>query len=173
MGLTLGRWQRPAQTRLQQEKGFTLVETLIALVILSFGLMALAQVLAMTLLMNKNNGRDASKTVALAHDKMEELGSLNFTDTATNLTANPPYPTNGVGLTAGGSIAPAATVDGYVDYLDDGGSRTTAASAAFTRQWQIISDTANLKRIMVSVASNKSFKYGTAPVTVTVTYHGP
>lgn len=154
------------------ENGFTLVENLIAMLILTFGLLAVGQLLAISLVINKNNGRDASKTAVFAHDKMEELGSLSFTDTTTNLTVDPPYPANGVGLTAGGIIVPAAPVAGYADYLDDGGTRTAPGNAAFTRQWQIINDASNLKRIIVSVTSNKSFRYGTPPITVLVTCKG-
>lgn len=172
MDLAVGHKRVPIHPRPQEVKGFTLIEALIAVLILTFGLLATAQVLAICLLINKNNGRDTSKTVTFAHDKMDELNSLGFTDTTTNLTVDPPYPPNGVGLTAGGSIAPAAPVAGYADFLDDGGSRTTQGNAAFTRQWQIINDAANLKRIMVSVTSDKSFQYGTPPKTTTVTYKG-
>lgn len=155
---------------LSDESGLTLVETMIALLILLYGLLALAQVLAFSVVASKTFGRDATKATAAAHDKMEELTSLNFTDTTTNVTVAAPFPTNGVGLTAGGGIPPAAPVAGYVDYLDPIGARTDATAAAYTRQWQIINDSSNVKRIIVAVTSKKSFKYGTAPSTTVVTY---
>jgi prepilin-type N-terminal cleavage/methylation domain-containing protein len=155
------------------ESGMTLIETLIALMILLVGLLSMAQVLAFSIIASKTYGRDMTKTTASAHDKMEELKGLRFADTATNVTVNPPYPANGVGLTAGGSIPPAAPAAGYVDYLNFTGARTTAAEAAYTRQWQIVNESATLKRIAVVVTSNKSFRYGAAPSTAVVTQKTP
>jgi Tfp pilus assembly protein PilV len=142
---------------------------MIALLILLYGLLALAQVLAFSVVASKTFGRDATKATAAAHDKMEELTSLDFSDTTTNVTVAG-FPANGVGLTAGGGIPPAAPVASYADYLDAAGVRTTATAAAYTRQWQIINDSSNVKRIIVAVTSKKSFKYGTAPSTTVVTY---
>jgi Tfp pilus assembly protein PilV len=155
------------------ESGITLVETLIALLILLVGLLSMAQVLAFTVVASKTYGRDATKSTASAHDKMEELTSLKFNDTTTNVTVAAPFPSGGYGLTAGGSVPPTAPVTGYADYLDFAGARTTAANAAYTRQWQIINDSANVKRIIVSVTSNKSFHYGSAPSTTVVTEKTP
>ncbi|MEJ2244673.1 MAG: hypothetical protein P8Y80_01100, partial [Acidobacteriota bacterium] len=115
------------------------------------------------------------KATAAAHDKMEELTDLLFDDTTTNLTVNAPYTSDGVGLTAGGSIPPAAPAAGYVDYVDAFGARTTSGNALYTRQWQIIDDGAvtDLKRIIVTVTSNKSFQAGTPPSTTIVTEKTP
>ncbi len=157
------------RSKLSNDSGMTLIETLIALAVLLFGLLALAQVLVYSVVASKAYGRDMTKTAASAHDKMEELTSLSYTDTTTNVTVNAPYPANGVGLTAGGSIPPNDPVGGYSDYLDKAGARTTAGDAAYTRQWKIINDTAKVKRIIVSVTSKKSFKFGTAPTTTVVT----
>lgn len=158
------------RSNLSDQSGMTLVESLIALLILLFGLLALAQVLAFSVVASKTYGRDATKATTSAHDKMEELTALKFTDTTTNVTVAAPFPADGVGLTAGGSIPPAAPAAGYVDYLDASGVRTTATAAAYIRQWQIINDSSSLKRIIVAVTSNKSFKYGVAPTTTVVTY---
>ncbi len=155
------------------ETGMTLVECLIAMTILLFGLLSLAQVLAFSVVASKTYGRDDTKTTIFAHDKMEELTGLDFSDTTTDVTVDAPFPAGGVGLTAGGSIPPAGAAAGYVDYLDHDGSRTSAGNAAYTRQWQIIDDTAGLKRIIVHVISNESFEYGEAPSTTTVTYKTP
>ncbi len=151
------------------ESGMTLVETMIALLILAFGLLAMTQALVFSVAISKTYGRDATKATASANDKMQELTSLQFTDTTTNITVTAPFPANGVGLLAGGSIPPAGTANGYVDYLDFSGTRTTQAAAAYTRQWQIIDDGANIKRIIVVVTSNRSFKNGVAPSTTLVT----
>jgi Tfp pilus assembly protein PilV len=162
------------KTDLKNESGMTLVESLIAIVILLFGLLAMAQALAFSVIASKTYGRDSGLATAAAHDKMEELIGLAFNDTTTNVTVNPPYPTSGTGLTAGGSVYPSGPAAGYSDYLNASGSRTTSASAtAYTRQWQIINESATSKRIIVTVRSNKSFDYGVAPSTTLITRKTP
>ena len=151
------------------ESGMTLVETMAATLILATGLLAMTQALVFSVVYSKAYGRDATQATAAAHDKMQELTGLQFADTTTNVTVAAPFPANGVGLSAGGGIPPASSVAGYADYLDTAGARTTQAAAAYTRQWQIVDDAANLKRIIVVVTSNKSFRKGAAPSTTLVT----
>lgn len=158
---------------LKDESGMTLVEVMIAVIILLVGLMAMAQVLAFSVIASKTHGRDSGKSTAYARDKIEELTGLNFADTTTNVTVDAPYPTDGTGLAAGGSIDPANPAAGYVDYLDLTGSRIAAGSAAYTRQWQVTNDSASLKTIIVLVTSNRSFQYGTDPSTTLVTMKAP
>ena len=157
--------------------GFSLIETMIAMFIMVFALISLAQLMALAIVVNKNQGRDATKATGFAHDKMEELTGLAFTDTLSNLTkdpgANGQYPQNGLGLTASvvNTLPPAAPVANYSDTLDQFGARTTIpGSIAFTRQWQITNVNA-MKQIAVAVTSNKSFRSGNGalPVTVSVT----
>src|SRR5437867_6679083 len=159
-----------SKCRVADEAGFSLVETMIAMLILVIALLSLSQLFCLAIALNKNHGRDATKATAFAHDKMEELKGLAFGDTTTNITVDPPYPANGVGLSAGGSIPPAAAATNYVDYLDQNGVRTTAANSAFSRQWNITAESPTLKRISVAVTSSKSFNVGPAPATVSVTY---
>ncbi len=162
-------------TKTTGESGFTLVETLVAIAILVSGLLAMAQVLTYSVMASKTYGRDAAKATAAAQDKIEELTGLDYGDTTTNLTVNAPYTADGAGLAEGGSIAPAAAEDGYADYLDAAGTRTAAGDAVFTRQWQIIDDATGteVKRILVSVTSDRSFQVGEAPNTVLVTEKTP
>jgi type II secretory pathway pseudopilin PulG len=157
----------------KDQSGMTMVESMIAILILLSGLLFIAQVMVVSVMASKTLGRDAGKTTAAAHDKMEELMGLPFTDTSTNVTVAAPFSSDGVGLTAGGSNHPDTPITGYVDYLDHAGVRTTADDAAYTRQWRIINDSSSLKRIVVSVRSNESFQYGTAPSTVLVTQKAP
>jgi prepilin-type N-terminal cleavage/methylation domain-containing protein len=154
---------------LKDEKGMTLVEVMIAILILLSGLLVMAQVMAFSVIASKTTGRDAGKTTAAARDKMEELMGLPFADTTTNVTVAAPFPATGVGLTAGGSVYPADPVNGYSDYVNPGGVRMASTSADCTRQWQIINTSATLKTIIVSVRSNKSFKFGSAPSTTLIT----
>ncbi|MBN2243357.1 MAG: prepilin-type N-terminal cleavage/methylation domain-containing protein [Acidobacteria bacterium] len=157
------------------QSGMTLVESLMAIVILLVGLLAMAQALTFSVLASKTHGRDATKATASANDKMQELTGLQFNDTTTDITVNPPYPATGTGLTAGGSIPPAAPLAGYADYLDASGARTTAGDAVFTRQWRIADDPsgAPLKTISVCATSNRSFQVGTPPSTTIVTEKVP
>lgn len=161
--------------KISDKSGFTLLETLIALVILAVGLLFLAQALVFSVAASKTYGRDAARVTTGAHDKMAELTSLQFNDTSTNLTVAYPYTKDGLGLTSGGSIPPADPVDGYVDYLDGAGDRTTADNASFTRHWQIIDDATapDLKRIIVTVTSNRSFEIGERPSTTLLTEKTP
>ena len=162
------------KSHLKDESGMTLIESMVAMLIMLVGLLGLAKVLTFCVIASKAYGRDSGQATAAAHDKMEELVGLQFSDTTTNLTNNPPFSASGVGLTAGGSIYPASPVAGYTDQLDFSGNRTTwTSTAAFTRQWSIVNDSANLKTISVSVRSNKSFKYGVAPSTTLVTRKSP
>ncbi len=143
---------------LKDQSGMTLVESMMAILILLVGLLGLAQVLAFDVIASKTYGRDAGKTTASARDKMEQLTGLQFSDAA---------------LAAGGSIYPSDPVNGYVDYLDLTGGATAASSAAYTRQWKVTNVSATQKTIMVSVTSQKSFRYGVAPSTTLVTVKTP
>jgi Tfp pilus assembly protein PilV len=158
---------------LKNECGMTMVEAMMAIVILLVGLLGLAQVLAFSVIASKTHGRDAGKATAAAQEKMQELVALQFTDMTSNLTVSPVASTGGTGLTAGGSIYPSTPTNGYADYLTVAGSRTTSGSSAYTRQWQITNTSANLKTITVSVTSTKSFAMGTAPSTVLITQKAP
>ena len=63
--------------RLTSERGFTLIETTVAAIILTVGLVALAELLAVSVRMHKL-GRDSAQATRLAQDKFEELMKLNF-----------------------------------------------------------------------------------------------
>lgn len=59
------------------ERGFTLLEALIATVVLTVGLVALAELLAVSVRMHQL-GRNSTTAARLAQDKFEELMKLNF-----------------------------------------------------------------------------------------------
>jgi Tfp pilus assembly protein PilV len=158
---------------LPDEGGMTLVETMIATLILGVGLLAITQALTFSVVASKVYGHHAMQATAAARDKMQELTGLKFADTTANVTVAAPFPTNGVGLTAGGSILPSSSVAGYIDYIDAAGVRTTQSAAAYTRRWQILNDDTSLKRIIVVVTSNKNYRNGSAPSTTLVTYKTP
>ena len=157
---------------LKDESGMTLIESMFAMIIMLAGLMTMAQVLAFCVVAGKTYGRDAGQTTAAARDKMEQLTALRYT-----WNAKTGVETAASGLTAGGSIYPDAPQLNYSDLVDSYGNiasyTPTAASGTtmmYTRQWKIENDVSGtLKKIMVSVKSNKGFGYVTMPSTVLVT----
>jgi len=66
----------------RSESGFTLVEALVATLILTFGLVSVAQLQAMATLMHAN-ARNVSNSTLLAQAKVDELVKLNHSTAAT------------------------------------------------------------------------------------------
>lgn len=59
------------------EAGFTIVEILIAIVILTIGLLAMANMHVLAMFLN-SSARNVTESTALAQSRMEELMRLNF-----------------------------------------------------------------------------------------------
>jgi prepilin-type N-terminal cleavage/methylation domain-containing protein len=91
------------------ERGFTLVEVLVATVILTVGLVSLAEMMAITLRMQML-GKNETAAIRLAQTKVDQLVAVNFTDAT---------------VAIGGSLT--ADVTNYFD----------TPVAGFTRRWQI------------------------------------
>ena len=144
---------RPAATA--REGGFTLVETVFALVILMIvaaGVMPLALVAVKA---TENQGHLAARTTEYAQDKLEQLMALAYGDSSTDTRVFPSVNVGGTGLTVGGSSNTAAPVAKYVDYLDINGTLVDNAVDAGTnwyykRVWSVTSPRANLKQITVT-----------------------
>ncbi len=145
--------------RALRQSGMSLVETLIALTILiitTTGILTMGMVAMGT---TENQGHLAARTTEYAQDKMEQLISLAWSDTASDTTVLP-IGTSGTGLSVGGSSDPTAPSVGYVDYLDNSGNLLTYTGGAapsnwfYVRVWQIsIPDPVNypkLKQITVT-----------------------
>ena len=66
------------------ERGFTLVEAIVAMVVCTVGLVAMAELLAVTLRLQQL-GRNSTSAVRLAQDKVDELTTMHFID---NLSAH-------------------------------------------------------------------------------------
>ncbi len=158
--------------KMKNECGITLVETMIAVLILVVGLLSMAQVLAFSVIASKTHGRDSGKITAAARDKMEELMALQFTDTASDTTVYPNASAGGEGLKAGGVVYPGTPQDKYHDHLDDSGARTTDPNnVVYTRQWNISNNAdSTLKKITVSVVKNRGLQMGTVPSTLLISY---
>jgi len=124
--------------RRHDERGLTLIETMIAAAILLIVVVGVLNLFTMAITTNQQQGNIATRTTEYAQDKMEQLMALSFNDRTSNTTVFPVTPTGGTGLVSGGSIPPAAPLAGYVDYLDENGNLLTGvAGASYVRQWQI------------------------------------
>ena len=68
--------------RTQREAGFSFIDVLLSLVVLTFGVLALAdlQVIAVS---GNNSSRHLSLAVSVAEKKMEEIKTLSYTSIAT------------------------------------------------------------------------------------------
>jgi prepilin-type N-terminal cleavage/methylation domain-containing protein len=146
-----------AKSRSTDASGFSLVEVIVATLVLSVGLMAVAQLFAVSTKAN-TSARANTFTVILAEQKMEQLRSLtwgfdtlnlpisDFTTDTTNVGALAGCATSGSGAGTGLSPSPAGTLtqntDGWVDYLDPngcelGGGGTAPDGTTYIRRWSV------------------------------------
>jgi len=166
-------WYRPTERvlreRLSSQEGMTIVEVLLATVILATGVIAMTGAFTWGITTNKKQGEIATRTTLNAVSKLEELMALDFSDAATNTTVSPPAPAGGTGLSVGGGVNPANPIAGYVDYVDQDGTRVAAAAAFYRRQWQITTNPSGAsKTITVVVFSNPTGLPGVPPSTTLV-----
>ena len=134
---------------MKDAQGSTLIEALVATLILTTGLLAMAELVRVAAATN-----DAAKhgTLAgiLAEQKIEQLRSLAWEfdasgaavgDVSTDTTVLPEAPSGGTGLQASPQSLQQNT-PGFVDHLDGGGqivgrSAQPPTSAVYTRRWSI------------------------------------
>lgn len=158
-------FQKSLKKSKQLQSGVTLIETMMASLLLMIVVAGLLPVFTTGLRTTEQQGDIATRTTEYADDKMESLVNLIFTDGTTDTTVFPANAIGGTGLGGAmaasstvGAVAPAAAVAGYVDYLDFNGNLLAgAAGADYVRQWSITTDaTATLKTIAVSATSLKA-----------------
>jgi len=109
------------------EHGFTLIEVMVSIVILTVGLLSLAQMMVTATYKNTLSGRMTSAS-ALAKEQLERLKATPF-------YSDPFSRTRSVALVDGGDID--STVAGYVQYYDPDGQSTVAGTAMFEVRWEI------------------------------------
>src|SRR5215203_2809099 len=75
------RSARPDRSALKisDEQGFTLVEAIVAMMVLTIGLVSMAELLGVSLRLQQLS-RNETEAVRLAQDKRDQLMSLNFDD---------------------------------------------------------------------------------------------
>ncbi len=132
------------------EAGFSLLEVLIALGILTTALVALAQLFAMSTRTNYA-ARSTTFATVFAEQKLEQLRGLTWgfdslglpvSDTQTDTAVSPPAATGGTGLAPSPGPTLGGNTAGYVDYLDEygnslGGGATMPGNAVWIRRWSI------------------------------------
>jgi len=104
------------------DRGFTLIEVLVATVVMTIALVSLAELMAITLRLQQL-GRNQTAAVRLAQDKLDQLMSLSF-DTAP-------------AIAVGGSLD--TNIENYNDALD-----------GYQRRWLVeATDVADLRQVTV------------------------
>ena len=116
------------------ERGFTLVEAVIAMFICTIGLIAMGELMAVTLRLQQL-GRNSTEAVRMAQDKVDELTTMNFSSAAS--------------IQCGGSIT--ADVTNYNDHpLESDG----VTQKPYTRRWIVSAGPdgdLNLRQVTVRV----------------------
>lgn len=134
----------------EDEKGFSLLEAIIAAGLLAGALAALGQMLAIAVATHRS-ARAGSDATVLAQQKMEQLRGLTWGfdvsgfpigDTATDTAASVETPTGGTGLTPSPTDTLLSNTSGWVDYVDQsgaalGGGTQVPAGAMYLRRWAI------------------------------------
>ena len=133
----------------QQSKGFTLIEVMIALVILAVGLLALGTMQIVSIRSNAFSSEMTYSTL-LAQQQLEILKNLPFTDAA--LTATPPLHTLPAVIEKGASYS--VSWDVQVDPTN-----TDMKTIDLTVQWQSLrlgdaADQASITTSMQTIISN-------------------
>jgi len=142
--------EKSQRSNVAAETGTTLVEVLIATVVLLTGVLAMAQ---MFILSTKNNVTSRNDTLAtvLAEQKLEQLRALAYgfdmaglpvSDINTDTSVSPPAADGGTGLQPSPATALQENTAGFVDHLDHygavvGNAVAAPATAQYTRRWSV------------------------------------
>ncbi len=132
-------------------RGFSLVEVLISMGLLTAVSLGVAQLFALSTRANVI-AKGATSTTAMAQQKLEQLRGLTWgfdleglglplSDTTTNVSVDPPAH-NGSGLNPSPIDSLEENTAGFVDFLDGNGvwvgtGSTPPASAVYIRRWSI------------------------------------
>jgi Tfp pilus assembly protein PilV len=74
---------RAGQKRVRGQRGFTLIETTIALLIMMIVMLGVASVFAFAIA-NNSNGADRAQTLAVAQQRLETLRNVDYSETTTH-----------------------------------------------------------------------------------------
>lgn len=142
----------PAKSSFSSQRGFSLIEVVISMGLLTTVSLGVAQLFAVSTKANRV-ARNQTSAVALAEQKIEQIRSLSWgfdldgqglpvTDTTTDL-AFYPHTNTGSGLNPSPSDSLLVNRDGFVDYLDTNGAwvgtgGTPPGNATYIRRWSIL-----------------------------------
>lgn len=132
------------------ERGFSLIETVVAVSLLAVGVSALAQVAAAAARASLG-ARRADAAQLAAREKLDQLRALTFTldadgsastDTSSDLSVTPQAVSGGTGLAVSGDTL-LSNVTGYCDFLDAegawlAGGTSPPPAAVWVRRWSIL-----------------------------------
>jgi prepilin-type N-terminal cleavage/methylation domain-containing protein len=162
---------------MRNQRGLSLLETMIAVSILLVAMAAIMSLFTVAVSQNTNQGEFGTRATEYCQDKMEQLLALSYGDSTTNTAVYPPAPTGGRGLGGllipvgnfRGGIDPNAPVTFYVDYLDANGNLLTSSTGWFyKRQWRIDQIATDMKRISVLTIVRAQAGKGPLPSTTLV-----
>ena len=124
------------------EAGFTLIEVMVSIVILTVGLLSLAQMMVLATNSNSLSGRMTS-SAALAKEQLERLKATPF-------YVDPLARVRSPALQDGGNLD--ATAAGYVEYYDrDGQIVLPGAGPIYEVRWQVTTVPSNLPLEMLEI----------------------
>jgi len=142
---------RAAESKSTRDAGFTIIEVLIAMVLLSIVALGVAQMFGLAIHATQA-ARFQTSTTVLASQKLEQLRGLTWgfdsngsglpvSDTSTNLAVEPPTGSGG-GLDPSPANSLEVNTPGYVDFLDSRGLWVGTGTAAppdalYIRRWNI------------------------------------
>jgi type II secretory pathway pseudopilin PulG len=110
---------------LQNERGFTLIEAIVAMLVCTVGLVAMAELMAVTLRLQQL-GRNSTSAVRLAQDKVDELTTMTFDTTSAQY--NP-------AVGCGGNLD-ADDADHFDTPMEDNGTPDNPADDTVTKGYQ-------------------------------------
>lgn len=132
------------------ETGSTLIEVLVATLIMVTGMIAMSQLFLVSTANNTGSRSDTYSTV-LAEQKMEQLRALAYgfdlaglpvSDVDTDTSVSPPAANGGTGLQPSPASALQTNTPGFVDHVDGhgtivGNGVNAPAAAVYTRRWSV------------------------------------
>ena len=137
------------------DRGFTLVEAVIAMFICTVGLIAMAELMAVTLRLQQL-GRNSTEAARLAQDKIDELTTMNFATAAS--------------VQCGGSI----TAD-QANYNDTPLETDGVTSKGYKRRWVVSAGPdadLNLREVTVRVLPDNEDRRTATPFDLTTILRG-
>ncbi len=138
-----------AKSRFADQSGFSLIEVLVASIILMTGVIALAELFIISTSANRV-ARATTTTMALAQQKMEQLRGMTFgfdmlglplSDMTTDVSVVP-FTNTGSGLSPSPPGSLTQNTAGFVDYLDQygnwvGSGANPPRGTVYMRRWSI------------------------------------